>query len=196
MAVDINELNEFVKTEAGNKWLEEQKKPLLINRDNLLAELKTANGRLSETEQRLVQTAKELSADRSELSKHLIDRELSDLLLNNHAIETFIPLTVQKLKEVNGLTVVADGDDRKVTSKGADGKETPATLRDIVSEWCNDRQNWHLIKGDLNRGGGAPGSGKGSQSVKDLSNLTGRELAGVSEAEFRAWQQELIKQGA
>jgi len=190
--MDVNELNEFVKSEDGIKWVEELKQPLLKNRDDLLSELKSSNAKLSEAEQRLAQTANELSADRSALAKYLIDDQLANLLLSNHVFEPFVPLTVQKLKETRGLSIGVNGTDRIVTSKGEDGKETPATLRDIVSEWCDDKSNWNLIK-SVNRGGGAPGSGKGSQSVKDLSNLTGRELAGVSDSDFKAWQQQELK---
>jgi len=196
--MNIDELNSWVVTDEGKKWGDEYKSALLKNRDEVLAELKNAGGKYSELEQRFKETENALSGEKAVLSKILIDDELARLLSKHHVFETHIPLIVRSLKETHGFTVNADGDKRTVTGKVKDneGKETTAGIADIVTAWANNKANWDLIRGDLDTGGGAPGSGRGSQSTKNLSGLSGRELANVSDADFKAWQQQEIKRGA
>jgi len=196
--MDLKELDSWLATDEGAAWLESQKKPLLNKRDEVLTELKNANGKYSELEQRFKETENALLVEKSAIAKLLIDDELVRLLSNHHVIEAHIPLIAKSLKETHGLTVNADGDTRTVIGnlKDNEGKETTASMADIVTAWANNKSNWDLIRGDLNTGGGAPGSGRGAQSTKNFSGLSGRELANVSDADFKAWQQEQIKQGA
>jgi len=195
MAIDINELNEWITTEPGQKWGDEFKSPLLKNRDDLLSELKAAGSRSSLLEQRVKETENELSLEKAALSKILIDDELHRLLSQSHVFEPHIPTVMRNLKEAHGFTVTADGDNRTVTStlKDSEGKETAASLADVVNAWANDKVNWPLIRGDLNTGGGAPGSGRGSQSTKNYSGLSGRELAQIPDSDFKQWQQQELK---
>jgi len=199
MAIDINELNEWINGDEGRQWGDEYKSALLKNRDSLLSELKTANGRLSETQQRLVQTENELSGEKAALSKILIDDQLADLLSKCNVFEGLIPSAVKAIKEGNALTVsVSDDGTRQVVGKmrdQKDGAEISASMADIVTAWAENKVNWSMIRNN-STGGGAPGSGRVPASIpKNLGGLSGRALAGVSDADFKAWaQQEISKE--
>ena len=196
MAIEINELNEWINGEDGSKWLEEKKQPLLINRDNLLKDNKARGAELSELEQRFSQTQNELSAERAAVSKYVIDNELAALLKQCFVFEEFIPQVVKSLKEGYSLTVIADGDNRTALGKlrNKDGIECEATMQEIVDAWKTLPEGLQLRR-CVNTGGGALGSQNvPTRRTPSLNNLNGRQLAGMSDSEFAAARQQELAQ--
>jgi hypothetical protein len=184
--MDINELNLWLETDEGKAWLEGQKQPLLIKRDELLSALKIANGKLSELEQRNSQTEGSLSEERAALAAVLVERELASLLKNANVFETVIPGTVAALKETYGIRVKANGPNRTACgmTKGEDGAEKETPLADIVFAWCKTPEAQKVIL-NTNNGGGASGSiYRGSAPSPQLHELSGPILAAMSDTEF------------
>lgn len=194
--MDIKELEEFILTADGKQWLEaryaENAKGLKDKNGDLLSELKTARGRVSEVEQSLTQTQSELSEERAALSKYFIDDNLSRLLKNKAVYETLIPSVLQSLKDTHGITLTASGLERKATGKlkNKEGQETEATLEAIVDAWA-ETADAKQIRLATSTGGGATGSNMSYRPTR-TDNPTREQLANMSDAEFRQWQQGLL----
>jgi hypothetical protein len=188
--MDINELNQWLETEEGEKWGDEFKAPLLSKRDELLAALKEANGKLAESEQRSSAAAEELSQERAALSTLVVDKELSRLLREAHVMEPIISSLVAELKERNAITVKADGPNRQAVgkTKGEDGTEKEASLEEIVSLW---RETLAAKAVTLNNatGGGSTGSTGGVVNTPTLQALRGPDLAKMSDDQFHIMRQ-------
>jgi len=188
--MDIAELEKWVKeNDEGKAWLESQKRPLLKKRDELLAELRSSSGRLSELEQRSRQTESILSEERAALAAVLVDKEIVSLLKEKRIYESVIPSVTATLKETYGITVKADGPSRTACGKAkrADGAESEISLPDIVSAWSKTPEAKEVTPNG-NSGGGAQGSGLGWSSrrvVPNLQKLSGPALASMSDAEFK-----------
>jgi len=191
--MDLNELNEFIKTDEGVSWLEEQKKPLLQNRDNLLTELKSTSSKLSETEQRLVQTENGLSEERHAMSKLLIDDALTALLKKAGVFDQLLETTAKSIKERYALTVKADGNNRQAVGMNDDNE---IALVDLVDHWSKLNEAKQVIE-NRNTGGGAQGSSYNSRmTTTNNANLSNEQLVKMTEAEFTQWKQSLLnKQG-
>jgi hypothetical protein len=188
--MDVNELNQWIETEDGRAWADKIKQPLLNKRDELLAELKTANGKLAESEQRSAAAAEELSQERDALSALVVDKELSRILKEAHCMEGAIPGVIAELKESNAITVKADGLNRKAvgTITAEDGTTKEAGLAELVSLWAAIPAAKQVIL-NSSTGGGALGSGGNVHSAPALGNLSGPALAKMSDAEFHAARQ-------
>jgi len=196
--MDITELETWIKTDEGKQWEEQLKAPLLKNRDLLLSELKIANGKLSEAEQRNAQTENDLSEEKAVVSKLLIDNELRRLLNNTHVFEALIPDIANSLKNAYSITVKASGGDRMAMGKLKDkeGNETEAALEAIIKAWAELPESKSVIR-NVNSGGGAIGSFyRGSTAPKPLSKLSGPALASMSDTEFRDRRNSEIIQGS
>jgi len=197
--MDLNELNSWLETDEGKQWGEQFKAPLLKNRDLLLSELKTANGRLSEAEQRNAQTENDLSSEKAVVSKLLIDHELHRLLNNAHVFLTLIPDVANSLRNAYGITVKASGNDRTAMGKLRDkeGSETEAALEAIVKAWAALPESKSIIR-NVNSGGGATGGGfiSSAYAPQSLSKLSGPALASMSDTEFRDRRNSEIMQGS
>jgi len=185
--MDINELNQWIETPEGTQWLESQKRPLLDKRDELLSQLKSANGKLSELERRNSQTESNLSEERAALTSALVDQELSRLLKQAHVFEVALPSTIAALRETYGIRIQANGPDRKAigTIKEEDEAEKQASLTEIVNLWRQTPEAAQVIE-NKNNGGGSPGSlYKGAVKPPPLQKLSGQALAAMSDDEFR-----------
>ena len=197
MAIEIKELEEWIKGEDGSKWLEEKKQPLLNNRDSLLSDIKVSGAKLSELEKRFSQTENELSAERTVLSKFLIDDELNRLLSNTAVFTDYIPMVAKTLKETYGFNVIADGDNRKAVGKykNKDGTETVADMQAIVFDvWLKTEGAKQFLR-NQNTGSGATGSmNTETRKLPVLNNMNGRQLAGMSDSEFAAARQQMLAQ--
>jgi hypothetical protein len=186
--MDLNELNTWLETDEGKQWGEQFKAPLLKNRDLLLSELKIANSKLSEAEQRNAQTENDLSAERAVTSKYLIDNDLTALLEKANVFDVAIPHTLKTLKADYNLAVKADGDSRKAVGvlKDEKGNDIEVGLPDILADWLKEPLSKCFIKNG-NAGGGALGSGFGSYippASSALRNISGPELAKMSDNDF------------
>jgi len=193
--MDVKELEKWVKeSDEGKAWLEIQKQPLLIKRNELLAELKSASGQLSELELRSKQTESTLSEEQAALSAVLVDQGLVGLLKEKRIYESVIPSVAATLKETYGITVKADGQNRTAYGKikGAGGEECEISLADIVSTWSKTPEAKEVTP-NLNSGGGATGGfGFYSPVTPDLHKLSGKALASMSDTEFRAMRNQAI----
>jgi hypothetical protein len=189
--VDINELNQWLETPEGEKWGDGFKAPLLHKRDELLAALKEANGKLAALEQRSTVTAEELSQERAALATFVVDKELSRMLKEAHVIESAIPTVIAGLKESNAITVKADGPNRQAAGKikAEDGQEV--SLAEIVSAWAMTPAAKQVILNN-STGGGASGSARGVHTMHSLNALSGPALAKLSDSEFNAMRQSVI----
>jgi len=195
MAIDITELNEWIKTEEGEKWGSEYKSALLKNRDNLLSDIKFRSSKLSEAEQRLVEIENELSAERAALSKFLVDNELCRLLKNVNVVEPLIPAIIETIKTAYGVSVKANGNERTVSGKlkDSEGKEVESSLESIVDAWKALPESLS-VRMNYSSGGGATGGTTIRTYQQDMSKLSGREIVNTSDADFEQWrQQELNK---
>jgi len=186
--MDIKELEEWLKTNEGIQWADSLKSGLVNKRDELLAALKEANGKLAEENLRFAAAQKSLEEERAALSSVLIDKELARLLKGENVFETVIPGTVQALKESYGITVKADGPNRLARGmiKGDDGTEKESDLTGIVSSWIRTPEAKRIVL-NTNNGGGASGNEfkRDIPAPNKLGGLSGRSLAAMSDDEFR-----------
>jgi hypothetical protein len=190
--MNTNELNRWLETEEGKKWGDEFKAPLLNKRDELLAALKDANGKIAEAEQRSTAAAGELSQEREALSALAVDKELSRVLQEKHVMEAVIPSIIAELKNSYGITVKADGPNRQAIGKvKAEDGEREASLAEIVSAWAETPAAKQVTL-NTNTGGGALGSNGGAHTTHSLSKLSGPALAKLSNAEFQAMRQSAL----
>jgi hypothetical protein len=194
--MDVTELNKWLETPEGKKWGDEFKAPLLNKRDELLAELKNANGKLAELEQRSAAAAEELSQERAAMSAFLVDQGLSDELRKAHCMESAIPSVVESLKNSHGISVKANGLTRQAVGKtrGEDGTEQETSLAEIISAWAQTPAAKQVTL-NSSTGGGARGSAGGVHTTHALDRLSGPELARLSDAEFQAMRQSALAQG-
>lgn len=190
--MDVKELEEWLGTGEGRDWMEAQKKPLLENRDRILSELKAASGRLSELGQRLGDTENTLNAEKGFTSRYLIDAGLTALLRKANVFEDVIPHALETLKAAYSLSVKADGDDRKATGVlKKEGRDIEAGLPEIVADWAAQPLSKCFIQNG-NSGGGATGASLNNSSTLALRDIPGRELAKMSDSEFRNMVQNTI----
>jgi hypothetical protein len=194
--MDVNELNQWIETEEGKKWGDEFKAPLLNKRDELLAALKEANGKLTDLEQRSAGAAEELSQERAALSALVVDKELTRMLKEAHIMEQALPSVIAELKNSYGITVKANGPEPQAIdkTKGEDGTEKEAGLAEIVSEWATTSAARQVLL-NASAGGGASGSAWRAPTTSTLDKLSGPALAKLSDAEFQAMRQSAIAQG-
>jgi hypothetical protein len=187
--MDVLELEKWVESDEGKAWLESQKRPLLIKRDELLTELKSASGRLSELELSSKQTESILSEERAALAAVLVDQGLVSLLKEKRIYDSVIPSVTAMLKETYGITVKADGPNRMACgrTKETDGKESEISLADIVSTWSKTLEAKQVTPNNNSGGGTPPGRFTfNSSTVPELQKLSGQALAYMSDIEFRA----------
>jgi hypothetical protein len=191
--MDINELNKWLETPEGKKWGDEFKAPLLNKRDELLAALKEANGKLAELEQRSTAAAEELSQEREALSTLAVDKELARMLKESHCMETVIPAVIAELKDSYGITVKADGPNRQAIgkTKGEDGTEREKSLAEVISAWKATPAAKQVTL-NYSTGGGATGSKGGMVTTHTLDKLSGPALAKLSDSEFQTLRQSAL----
>jgi len=194
--MDIKELEKWLETDEGKQWGEQYKAPLLSKRNELLAALKEANGKLAEQDLRsAAAAAEELIQERAALSSVLVDREIASLLKNANVFETVIPGTVAAIKETYGIQVKADGPNRIAHGmiQGEDGAVKESSIADIVSAWCKTPEAQKVIL-NTNNGGGAPGSSNRVVTKQSpLETLSGPALAAMSDAEFEAMRKQTLR---
>jgi len=192
------ELEKWLESEEGQQWAEGYKSPLIAKRDELLAEVKNANGRFSELEQRFNSTESELKAERDFISRQVVDKELKYQLEKAGCFDFVIPQVMQHLKDNYVITVAANGQNREAAGviKKEDGTVQAATLTDILEHWIKLDEAKQVIKNG-NTGGGAPGSTTHSNSHPNgLRGLSSQQIAAMSETEFNTrCQQEITSKG-
>jgi uncharacterized membrane-anchored protein YhcB (DUF1043 family) len=182
----IDEVNQFITTDEGKAWLDQQKASLLEHRDQVLSELKKTSGEYSELKQRFEETENTLKSEKAVTSKYLIDSELTRLLRQANVFDEAIPRTIETLKTAYGLTVKAIGNDRTAIGvlKDKDGKDAEAALEAVVAAWAKEPDAKYFIRCG-NTGGGAAGGSHGGQSAPALNRLSGQALASMTDEQFK-----------
>jgi hypothetical protein len=196
--MDTKELETWLETTEGQQWADGYKGPLIAKRDELLSEVKNANGKFSELEQRFNSTESELKAERDFISSQVIDKELSYHLKKAGCFDFILPQVMQQLKDNYVITVAANGRQREAAGiiKNEDGTVRAATLTDILEDWKkHDEAKQCIMCG--NTGGGAPGSGiSHSLNSGGLHGLSSQQIAAMPESEFKTrCQQEIDRKG-
>jgi hypothetical protein len=191
--MDINEIETWLKTPEGEAWGEQFKAPLLNKRDELLAALKEANGKLAESERRSTAAAEELSQERAVLSALVVDKELARILTEKRVMGPTIPGLIAELKDSYGIAVKANDPNRQAvgTIKGADGTEQEASLEEVVASWTGTPAAKQVTL-NSSTGGGALGSTGKAHTTNSLNKLSGPALARLSDSEFHAMRQSAL----
>jgi len=186
--MDVDQLEKWVmETDEGKIWLNGQKVPLLAKRDELLSEVKTANGRITELEQRLSQAESNLSESDAFIARNVVDGELEQLLKGAGVFDALTPIVKKAVQDTYGVQIKrANGDFTAYgTIKGADGTDTEAGLEDIVKDWAKQSASGQFIMA-RNNGGGATGDNRSGSGTPppSLQGYNGRQLASMSDADF------------
>jgi hypothetical protein len=171
MAIDLAELETWAQGEEGKAWVEAQKKPLIMKREELLEALKKANGASAQAAQRAADLERILGEERAAVERVVVDGELGRILREGRVMEPAIPGLISELRESYGLAVKADGQDRKAIGKirGADGKETEADLAAIYAAWKDTAEAKSVTLAQAAGGAGAQGGKGGPGGVRTLS---------------------------
>jgi len=188
--MDLKALNEWTETPEGESWLNEKKQGVLSKNTELLQALKTANGGLSETSQRLADTEKALEIEKAELKRVLLDTPLDKMLKDYGCFEILIPQIIREIKETYGLSINGNAGDLKVTGtvKKEDGTESQMPMGDIVDSFLKTETGrqyvnpanlkTEVISTTLDVKGG-------SKPTDSLTGKTGQELAKMTDQEFQ-----------
>ena len=194
--MDITELNSWIETtDEGKQWGDQFKAPLLNKRDELLSQIKGSNAKLTEWDQRSADYEKSLSEEKAIVEKFVVDKELQSLLEKAFVFEGLIPDVIQSIKNAYGITVKANGGDRKAHGmiKDNDGNEKELDLAAIVENWKQRSENKRL-QANCNSGGGATGShSRTPVKQQDINPNSGRQLVNTSDQDFNLWRQKELE---
>lgn len=188
----IEELEEWVKTDDGKKWLDEKKRPLVEKRDQLLDELQNLKNRLAgETEKSGALDGKingYLEKLKKEFVKGCFDDwgKFKNTLVPDEELREFVAAKIGKIADADGGLIADIDDDGQFTYKTADGK----SFEDYYSEWLGTEGAKSYIA-NPSTGGGARGSGFGNScgdySLNAVKRMTPEEVAkNLDNPAFRA----------
>jgi len=179
--MNIDELNTWILSEEGKAWADGLKQPLIAKRDELLENLRQANGKTAEALRAKADLEGLYSAERQAVEKTVVDGELSRLLKNARVMEPAIPGILAELKEAHGLAVKADGPNRIASGKvkGPDGAEREAGLDEIVKSWTETPAAKNVILIPGSSGGGSWGGSRPAMPYtrETIAKMSPREVA-------------------
>jgi hypothetical protein len=187
--MDLKEIEKWVETTEGKKWLDGKKEGLIRKNEELIKELKHAGGGLSDTSLRLADVEKQLLDKQAELKRALLDIPLEKLLKENGVFEILIPQISRELCEIYDLGIKGNAGDMKITGTVMNENEPlELPMGDIVDTFLKTEtgrqyvnpanMKTQIISTCLNVKGGDPSS-------KSLEGKTGRELAQMSDSDFQ-----------
>jgi hypothetical protein len=187
--MDLKELEKWVESADGKKWLDGKKEGLIKKNEELIKELKTAGGGLSDTSSRLADVEKQLLDKQAELKRALLDIPLEKLLKENGVFEILIPQISRELSEVYALSIKGNAGDMKVTGTIKNENESlELPMNELVDTFLKTETGRQYVNPaniktqtistclDV-KGGDRPG--------KPLEGKTGIELARMSDTEFQ-----------
>lgn len=182
--MNVQEIEEWLKSEEGTKWIEDKKAPLLAKNKELLESIHAANGRVTEALRAQQDAEKLLSGERGLTEKLAIDEALAVNLRNQGVFPQAIQGVVAEIKQAYGLTVTSDGQNRKVSGKNSQG--LPVDLETATREYLATPDG-KAVQLNQSSGGGAPGSqARAPEPDKSLGSMSGRDLAKMSDSDFQA----------
>jgi hypothetical protein len=187
--MDLKQLETWIETTEGKKWLDSQKEGLLKKNEELIKELKTAGGSLSELTQRVTDTEKQLETEKAAIRQALLVQPLQNSLTEK-VFPVILPHLMNELCETYGLAVKAasDGTRAAIGTVEINGTKVEKTLSEIVDHWTQtDGAKSYLIPQPTTVVSTCiAASGKNSQGQQQLDGLTGRELAAMTEQDFQS----------
>lgn len=143
MAIELSELTAWVETEAGQKWLEAQKKGLIDKNKELVDRLKTASGELEKANGKNQKLETDLLKAQAAVNDSLLNKPLAEKLTSRGVFPVLVPELVKQFSEVYGLTIT---DGNAAGKLKIDGKETTATLDQCIDAWAKDEANKDCFK--------------------------------------------------
>jgi len=165
--MDVNELNEWIRTDEGQTWLNEQKKGLIDKRDQLLASQKELNEQLKTAIQRADDAEKMLKDERGAIHSTVVGNTL-DHFITGRVAPQYREAAKALLTGRLDTTVKADGQQRipmvgKDNLKdlplkdGEDGLPDQMPLTDYLDRWTMTEEAKAYLPAPDNSGGGARG---------------------------------------
>ena len=167
------EANEFIKSEEGAAWLNEQKAGLLSKRDELLGTVNKLTAQVTESGQRVHDAEALLTQEREAMRRLVVDGELDRLLTTHNVLAQHREAVKLLVQAHNDITVKADGQQRTAVIGDK-------SLADFMNEWAQTDAAKHYIAAPLSGGGDALGSGvHGSNYItrESLANMKPEEVA-------------------
>lgn len=171
--MDTKELETWIQTDEGRGWLDSQKAPLIAKRDELLGELKAANGRIASEAQRAADTERAFTEERKAVERLVVDGQIAAALKAEGVFDSLIPGTIAALKEAHGLEIQASGEDRKLYAKSL-GKEVGAS--DIMNLWKQSPDGQAFMGMRYNSPTPRGGNATREYSRADIGNMTAEEI--------------------
>jgi len=179
--MDLQELEKWIATAEGSKWLEGQKKPLLDKRDELLEKVRTGNAGIEQLNQRIASLESDLSKEQTVNREALLSRPLDEKLKQKGVFEVLIPELSKTIAEAYGLRL-ADGN--AVGKVNENGKETELTLDQIIESWAkNDSAKDCFRPQDIKTQSTSPNFKSGGTPPADKEWAAMRRGAGLPEKE-------------
>jgi len=176
--MNIDELEKWILTDEGAKWIEGQKKGLLNKQAELLEKVTKGNAEIKTLNERIENLESVLSKEREANREVLLSRPLAEKLKNKGVFEVLIPNLVRSLSETYGLQI-ANGNAIGKT-KGTDGKETELSIDQIIDLWSKSDSAKDCFKPqDIKTQSTSPDF-KGSGTTADKEWAAMRKGAGLS----------------
>jgi hypothetical protein len=185
--MDLKELEKWINTDEGKKWLDGKKEGLIRKNEELIKELKTAGGGMSELTQRVTDTEKALGKEKAAMREALLLQPLEKTLLEKKVFPVVIPALKNELIEAYGLDVKeADGGSRSAMGViEQDGAKMEKPLSEIIDLWIQTEDAKSYIPPPVTSVVSTSVlSGVGGSHSQPFDGLSGRELAAMSDRDF------------
>ena len=153
------EVEAWLETEEGKKWLEEKKEPLIKKNEQLLEEVTGIKKRLADATEKgnaLEGTINNyLERLKKEFCSNCFDdySTFKDFLIPNKELREFVLSKIEKLAEADGGLIPSINDTGEFQYSTADGKN----FKEYYSEWLKTESAKSFIS-NPSTGGGAKGS--------------------------------------
>lgn len=176
----IEDVEKWVETDEGKKWLDEKKKPLIEKRDQLLDEVAVYKKRLTDVTEKGNALEGKLTGYLENLKKAHCENIFNDVqtfknkVIDDKELRTFVLSKIEKTAEADGGLIADIDDNGQFKLATADGKE----FADYYREWTQTEGAKSFLL-NLSCGGGARGSLGLSynNTVNDVKRMTPEQVA-------------------
>jgi hypothetical protein len=141
--MDLEQINKFIETDEGKKWITDLKKGLVDKNSELLEKVASGNAAASQLNEKVVKLESDLLKANGTIRKALLSKPLAEKLKAKGVFETLIPTLAQTITESYGLEIKTNGDDFEVIGKD-NGKETG--LDGIIDAWSKSEKAGECFK--------------------------------------------------
>lgn len=174
--MDVKELEKWLDTDDGKKWLEVQKKGLLDKNAELLEKLKDANGKADTLNERIRILESDLVKEQGATKELLISKPLAEKLEKMGVYKILIPELSKTITETYGLQIANGNAIGKVKE---DGKETELNLDQIIDAWAKSDSAKDCLRPQDTKTQSTVPDFKGSGQPIDPEWAAMREAAGL-----------------